>query len=135
MILYLSTSEQNKVTLGAADNKRLLFSQDFAIGARQTSRILEIIDDFLKERRITLSDITGIIVASGPGAFSAVRTGVVLANTIGWSFNIPVLGVRTELLNGATKLDKQIKKFYKIKHFKPIKPIYHKPPNITKPNK
>ena len=75
----------------------------------------------------------GILVVTGPGAFGAVRAGVVMANTADFVLRIPLAGI--ELKEGQS-FEEIIKKgFLKIKKTKSgiVSPVYGKEPNITKP--
>jgi tRNA threonylcarbamoyladenosine biosynthesis protein TsaB len=55
--------------------------------------ILSFIDDILKQASLLKSDIQGIIVSQGPGAFTGVRIGVGVAQGISLALDIPVLAV------------------------------------------
>lgn len=44
-----------------------------------------------------VSQCTGIIVATGPGSFSGVRTGVAIANALAFALGIPVVSIRSGL--------------------------------------
>ncbi|MDP2656201.1 MAG: hypothetical protein Q8P11_01410 [bacterium] len=47
----------------------------------------------LKENGVTLESLKGIVVNSGPGAFSALRSGIVVGNTLSFGLGIPVVGI------------------------------------------
>ena len=47
----------------------------------------------LKENGIVLESLKGIIVNSGPGTFSSLRSGIVAANTLSFSLSIPAVGI------------------------------------------
>ena len=48
------------------------------------------IKDLLEQKEITFDDLSGIIVVNGPGSFTGVRIGVVVAKMIGYCKNIPI---------------------------------------------
>ena len=55
--------------------------------------ILPFIGDLLKEASIKKTDIEGIVVGQGPGAFTGVRIGVGVAQGLALALDVPVLGV------------------------------------------
>ena len=55
--------------------------------------ILPFIDELLIEADITKTEIQGLIVGQGPGAFTGVRIGVAVAQGLSLALNIPVVAV------------------------------------------
>jgi tRNA A37 threonylcarbamoyladenosine modification protein TsaB len=60
---------------------------------RQSELLLKTIEQTLSGLNLGLKDLKGIIVVSGPGAFSALRIGVTTANALGYSLGVSVVGV------------------------------------------
>jgi tRNA A37 threonylcarbamoyladenosine modification protein TsaB len=60
---------------------------------KQSELLLSTISSFLKKEKTSLSKIKGIIVASGPGGFSAVRIGVATANAFAYVNNVPAVSI------------------------------------------
>lgn len=54
--------------------------------------ILLAISRFLDEEKVTLKELTAIEVETGPGAFTSLRVGIAIANTLAWSLQIPING-------------------------------------------
>lgn len=71
-----------KLILRACTWQKALYSQ--------SEKFLQTLDAFLIKNTISMGHLAGIVVVNGPGSFSAVRLGVVGANTIGLLNNIPV---------------------------------------------
>lgn len=86
--------------------------------------------DILQQQRLGLGVVRRIVVVRGPGPFTAVRAGIIVANTLGWIRKIPVTGVVTDQVLDAKKLAK-----VKVaqKKYRPIRPSYGRKPNITRP--
>lgn len=82
----------------------------------------------LKVRRLQC-----IAVVRGPGPFTAVRTGIIVANTLGWMLSIPVVGIVSE----RPLTDSDIDRLHSPqgKTFRPVRPAYGREPNITKPKR
>lgn len=91
-------------------------------------RLLPVIVRLLVAKKITPQRLKGIIVVSGPGRFSAVRAGVVVANALAIAAGIPVVGVPAGSLQavavmGAKLLAKAGRKL--------VIPAYGQAPSIT----
>lgn len=58
-----------------------------------SSRVMQMLDNALKEANIDIKKINKIFVVNGPGSFTGLRIGVTIAKTIAWSLNIPVVPI------------------------------------------
>lgn len=146
MSLSINLSMANILFINTANNQEvifILFKNKGLIKVRQKASrpsgglVLKLIDRLLKKGRVSPNNLKAVYVACGPGSFSALRTGVVIANTLAKSLNIPVIGLKTDEVitdQGLLKLIK--KKRFNLKSsstFKPVVPFYGKEPNITMP--
>lgn len=94
MILIIHTLDQAKIHLALVDLKgAVLKTLHKGVTGRQTEMVTPAIDQLFKRAKVKLAALEGIIVASGPGGFTAVRSGVVVANALGFALGIPVVGV------------------------------------------
>lgn len=135
MILYINTTERDFIKFALIDNKSIGLNNPILsiknVGNKQSENMIFLLNKFLKSKRIKLNNISKIVVNRGPGSFTSVRVGVVLANTLSYSLKIPVIGVDSfipEKKEDYLELLKQSSK----EEF--IKPFYYKEANITKPN-
>lgn len=87
MKLYINTALMDKIVVN-------LNGQGYTSSARQKSSqlLLTLISEALSSQRSTLKDLTDIEVFTGPGSFTGLRVGVAVAQTLGWSLQIPVNG-------------------------------------------
>lgn len=78
--------------------------------------------------------LSGILVVRGPGPFTAIRAALVIANTLAWVKNIPVVGlVRQKKLDPA-KIPQAV--WGRATTYRqPVRPCYGRQPNITRPKK
>lgn len=51
---------------------------------------LKSLDEFLKKNNVSVDQITGISVVSGPGSFTANRVGITIVNALHFTKSIPV---------------------------------------------
>ncbi len=61
----------------------------------QTATLLGQLDGLLRLNGIESSDLSGVVVATGPGSFSALRVGLATAKGLCLAHNIPIFGVGT----------------------------------------
>jgi len=141
MNLLISTERNDRfivAILGAGVRDFFVESEPY----KQSELLLKSINSILIKNKINLKSLKKIFVVSGPGGFSALRVGVVTANTLAYSLNIPVGGIKIndslstlpdekfvdKLWQIALKTKKQ--KGFNLKGL--VKPFYGQEPNITK---
>jgi len=90
MILGIDTAKREKIYLTLYSQK-VEKSWEFET-ENQTNDILIAIKGILDNEKMTLKDLRAILINQGPGSFTGTRIGVTVANTLGWSLNIPVYG-------------------------------------------
>jgi tRNA threonylcarbamoyladenosine biosynthesis protein TsaB len=89
--LYIDTSAVDTTVVRVmCDGKSFEKSRQSRILKSQT--VLPLIEELLAEHHMTLTDITAITVATGPGSFTGLRVGATIANTLGTLLDIPVNG-------------------------------------------
>lgn len=132
MILLINTADEKKVFLGLVKQGKLLAKKEFLAQYQQAEKLLLAIDKLLKVKKYKLKDVKGIVVVSGPGPFTALRIGVVTANTLAFALKIPVAGIKlTEFTNLSSLVKMSEQKIKKGKVGNIIEPFYNKEPNIT----
>lgn len=133
LIINSATPQESRVLLVIGDtvSKKSILSRDGKRGD-----VLAVIDALLRARKVKIESLKGVVVVTGPGHFSYLRTGISIANTIGLALNIPVAGLTTdEFSSDAELIEKGQAKLKKINKFKSIVPAYGKEPNITQSRK
>jgi len=68
--------------------------------------IYELLVEALESVQMTSTDIEGIVVDTGPGGTSSVRTGVSFANGLSYSLDVPVVGISSAELMGIEAFQK-----------------------------
>jgi len=131
MILYINTSQRERVEFAIIKDREVFLLQRNT-GLKQSEQALFLLDSFLKKNKIKLSNIKRIVINRGPGSFTAVRLGIVLANTLALALKISIVGIyNQELRSKADYLKLSGLQF--AKDF--IKPYYDRQPDITKSKK
>jgi tRNA threonylcarbamoyl adenosine modification protein YeaZ len=103
--LAIDTSGTNAlVALGDADGT-LLTERRWPAGYRHGEELLTRIDEMLAATAVSLAELGGIVVGTGPGAFTGLRVGLATAKALARGLDIPIAGVATsEALLAAASL-------------------------------
>ena len=108
-ILAIDTSGTNAlVALGDADGT-LLAERRWIAGYRHGEELLTRIDETLVTTGVALTDLSGIVVGTGPGAFTGLRVGLATAKGLSHGLATPIAGVATSeaLLLAASRAGEQ----------------------------
>ncbi len=63
---------------------------------KKTSRsLVPLIEEALQANNLKLTNITEVVVATGPGSFTGLRVGATVANALGYLLDVPVNGKKT----------------------------------------
>ena len=117
MELIIDTSKKQNISLELLIDNKFLAKKEFEAAFTQAEKLLPEIDLLLKSVDKTPRDLKKIKVANSGGSFTALRIGIVTANTLAYSLGIPV-----------TSLDG---KSVRTEGIKMVKPEYSSEPNIT----
>ncbi len=133
MFLFLDTSDFHSIFAALLDAQGdVLKERRLKQEREKRASLLVLIDDVLRGIKKTSKDIEGIFAVDGPGAFSALRVGISIANAFGAAMNIPLTPVSKAEIYDFRMLVQKVK-WQPIG--KAIIPRYGKEPNITKPKK
>lgn len=141
MILFINTSQADLIQVALIKKNKIIGQIINRAGYRHVELLLPMIDAVLKKSKIRLDNLKFIGVVNSPGAFSALRLGIITANILSWGLKAPVIEVSAKETADEDKLIKilrdKTKKFRSAadNRLKFAVPKYGKKPNITKPNK
>jgi tRNA threonylcarbamoyladenosine biosynthesis protein TsaB len=93
MILAIDTSTDMASIAIYRPAQGVLVEQSWLSGREQTTQLLPNVQREMSLVGITVRDLTGIAVATGPGSFSGVRIGISVAKTMAYALQIPLWGV------------------------------------------
>ena len=127
MILAIRT-DQPTAELYLFDKKNKLDSYSWLAHRNLASEILEKIEYLLSKNDAKMQSLSGIIIFTGQGSFTGLRIGTTVANTLAYSYAIPIVSAQgdTWLDDGLSSIQSQKKSVY-------VLPEYSSEPNITKP--
>ncbi len=116
--LFISTYT-NKITIGILNNE--IFKKEVISNMAHSRYLIPTLEEVLKEAKITLNEIEQIIVVNGPGSFTGVRLGVIVAKTIAYTLNkkiktitsLDALAISNANLNYKTVIIKDNKGYFK----------------------
>ena len=92
----LSLESSAKPASAAVMRDGVVIGQFFqASGLTHSRTLLVMCQELLKSLEMTMADIDGIAVASGPGSFTGIRIGLAAAKGLAWGADIPLCGVST----------------------------------------
>jgi tRNA threonylcarbamoyl adenosine modification protein YeaZ len=94
MHLAIDTSTDTAGIAVAADYE-ILAELTWRCGQNHSVELMPRISRLLEQSRIAFEDITGIVVATGPGSFNGLRVGVSTAKGLAFSLGVPVAGIST----------------------------------------
>ena len=94
LILAFETSAK-AASVALTENGKLLGESYQNTGLTHSQTLMVMAEDLLKQCGKTVSDVTAVAVAEGPGSFTGVRIGVAAAKGLAWGGQIPCYGVST----------------------------------------
>lgn len=87
--LFISTYSY-LITIGLIKNDKTLAIKKVESIKSHSKYLIPTIDSILKENNLELSNINEIVVIIGPGSFTGVRLGVIVAKTLAYSLKIKI---------------------------------------------
>ena len=93
ILAFETTAKAGSVAL--LEDGRLLGESYQNTGLTHSQTLMVMAEDMLKASGKTVSDVTAVAVAEGPGSFTGVRIGVAAAKGFAWGARIPCYGVST----------------------------------------
>src|SRR5207248_10622069 len=93
MILAIDTSTDMASIAIYEPAQGVLVEQSWLSGREQSTQLLPNVQRVMSLVSVTVRDLTGIAVATGPGSFSGVRIGISVAKTMAYALQIPLWGV------------------------------------------
>ncbi len=96
LLLAIDTSTSRAVLALGRSNGTLLAADMWDAGHRHVEELLPRLEGFLEGRgldRAALASLSGIVVGTGPGAFTGLRVGIATAKALALAFDRPLLAI------------------------------------------
>lgn len=107
MILAIDTSTP-QIGVALYDGARVLAEHLWVSQARHTVELAAMVEKMLQQTGLTVSELTALGVAIGPGSFTSLRVGLSFAKGLAMSRNLPLIGIPTlEVVAAPVALDKR----------------------------
>jgi tRNA threonylcarbamoyl adenosine modification protein YeaZ len=94
-LLALDTATSVVVAAAGSPSGDLLEARTFPAEHRHGSHLLPTIDGLARDRNLRLADLVGVVVGTGPGAFTGLRVGLATAKTLAHELGVPLVGIST----------------------------------------
>jgi tRNA threonylcarbamoyladenosine biosynthesis protein TsaB len=104
MILFINTSDFNNLTLALVNGQNVKL-HTAAVAFNENYKTNEFLQKFLKQQKVKVSELTKIVVCSGPGSFTGIRVGASLAQALSFALKIPLVVIpKSKIPNDLVKL-------------------------------
>jgi tRNA threonylcarbamoyl adenosine modification protein YeaZ len=94
-LLAIDTATSVAVTALGDGTGRLVAEEPWVAGYRHGEELLPRIRRLLGSSSVELTDLTAIVVGTGPGAFTGLRVGIATAKGLAHALDLPIVGVST----------------------------------------
>lgn len=92
-LLALDTSTATIVVGAGVIDGRLLAAEAFEGRYRHSQELLPAVVRVIDRAGLRLADLAGLVVGTGPGAFTGLRVGIATAKTLAHELGVPIVGI------------------------------------------
>jgi len=104
--LFISTYDR-LINISLLKNGKILNTLEEMSKQNHSILVMPMIEKILNDNKISTSDLNEIIVVNGPGSFTGVRIGIVIAKTLAYTLDIPIKTITSlECILVSNKSDK-----------------------------
>jgi tRNA threonylcarbamoyl adenosine modification protein YeaZ len=94
-LLAIDTATSRIVVAAGDPDGRTIRALHLAAGHRHGERLMPGLEQLLAETRLERGELAGVVVGTGPGAFTGLRVGLATAKTLAHALALPIVGVGT----------------------------------------
>ncbi len=96
-ILVIDTATTRAVIALGDATGRVTESRSWVAGYRHGEELLARISGLLEDNGVALAQLGGLVVGTGPGAFTGLRVGIATAKALAHSLQVPIAGISTAM--------------------------------------
>lgn len=93
MIILAFDTSSPILTAAVSDDYEILGEVTTWLPRGHMSQLIPIMDDMLKKAELQINDVETIVIGSGPGSYTGLRIGMVIARTLAQLLEVPIVGV------------------------------------------
>ena len=90
MNLFIDTISSLSIIILFDQNRNILSQDNWIARWNESSTLIPKIDSFISQNNLEYSDINNIVIVSGPGSFTWVRTTVLVVNTLAFTLGCKI---------------------------------------------
>ena len=94
LLVIDTATTRARIALGAADGS-VQAERSWVAGYRHGEELLARLERLLADEEVPLDAVGGIVVGTGPGAFTGLRVGLATAKALAYARGIPIVGIAT----------------------------------------
>lgn len=94
-LLAIDTATSRIVVAAGTPDGRRIAALDWPAGHRHGERLLPGVEELLRVTGLGRADLAGIVVGTGPGAFTGLRVGLATAKVLAHAQRLPIAGIGT----------------------------------------
>lgn len=95
-LLAVDTATTRIVVAVASPDGSLLGADAFEGRYRHSQELMPTVVRLLDAQALRVADLAGVIVGTGPGAFTGLRVGIATAKTLAHELRVPIVGIGTD---------------------------------------
>lgn len=92
--LVIETSTERGI-VACLNKKAIIFSKELPFSLQNAQYLLPMLQQALSEAQICVDNFSLIVVGVGPGSYTGIRVGAMIAKTLSFACSIPLVGVCT----------------------------------------
>ncbi len=81
------------LTIAVGDEAGIINEADLWLPRGHMAKLIPTIGDLLSKSRLRIQDVEIIVIGSGPGSYTGLRIGMVMARTFAQMLKIPIIGI------------------------------------------
>lgn len=94
-LLALDSATSTVIVAAGTPDGRPIGVETFQAGHHHSEHLLPALERLIERATLSLASVAGIVVGTGPGAFTGLRVGLATAKTLAHQLGVPITGVST----------------------------------------